>query len=377
MPNENKKKFNNIAANGEHINFGNPMEITQVLTAWYDENKRDLPWRNTKDPYRIWLSEIILQQTRVDQGLSYYHRFIERFPAVQQLAEADINDVLKLWQGLGYYSRARNLHETAKIITDAFQGKFPDSYEKLLQLKGVGPYTASAVSSIAFGKPVPVLDGNVARVVSRLFAVTEPVNEASGKKSLYSILEKLIDKTDPGRFNQAIMEFGALWCTPRNPPCEKCVLSAFCMARAGKIVEKLPVKTQKINQRKRYFNYFVIKFRQDDGWYYYLRKRTGKDIWLGLYDFPMIETPSFQEQEKVLETARLQKILIPADAVVTAVSDNYRHQLTHQLIHARFFSVEVKNKSSVNFHQYIMVKDFEKYPLPKLIENFLLQANEF
>ncbi len=356
------------------------MEITQVLTAWYDINKRDLPWRKTRDPYRIWLSEIILQQTRVVQGLDYYHRFVEKFPTVNHLAGAAETDVLNLWQGLGYYTRARNMHKTAKVITSVFGGEFPDSYDKLLKLKGIGPYTASAIASIAFGKPIPVLDGNVARVVSRLFAITEPVNENSGKKLLTPLLEKLIDKTDPGKFNQAVMEFGALWCVPNNPQCEKCVLSSFCMAYSQKIVERLPVKTKKVKQRKRYFNYFVIRSAGNDHRCICLRKRTEKDIWQGLYDFPVIETTAPAGEDEVLAMAARKRFFNPDTAVIAEISGLYRHQLTHQLIFARFFSVEAKGDlPDDNAHHYYCVApdELNEYPLPRLIEKFLSKDHEF
>lgn len=218
------------------------MIITSVLIKWYHKNKRHLPWRDTQNPYLIWISEVILQQTRVIQGLDYYLRFIRKLPDIQSLATVSEDEVLKLWQGLGYYTRARNLHAAAKNIVHYFNGKFPDNYTDILKLKGIGKYTAAAVASFAFNEPVPVVDGNVCRVLSRLYAINYPADSAEGQKLIYSLAEKIIDKKNPGIFNQAIMEFGALQCVPQNPDCSKCPLNKKCLAYIYNNVSLFPVK---------------------------------------------------------------------------------------------------------------------------------------
>ncbi len=235
------------------------LKIRQILKDWYEQNKRDLPWRNTKDAYKIWISEIILQQTRVNQGYNYYLRFIERFPNVKSLAEAEEQEVLKHWQGLGYYSRARNLHKTAKSVISEFNGKFPLHYNDILSLSGIGEYTAAAISSFAYNQPYAAVDGNIFRVLSRLVANETPIDTSKGKKEFTGIAKKLLDKNNPGTHNQAIMEFGAMYCTPKNPDCENCPLKEFCKAYKLNVVELLPIKQGKTKVTNRYFNYFFIK----------------------------------------------------------------------------------------------------------------------
>ncbi|MCW8941497.1 MAG: A/G-specific adenine glycosylase, partial [Flavobacteriales bacterium] len=235
------------------------MEFSQKLISWYKNNKRDLPWRNTINPYKIWLSEIILQQTRVNQGLSYYYKFIEHYPSVKDLANASEQEVLKLWQGLGYYSRARNLHATARIITENYDGIFPVDYKKILSLKGVGEYTAAAITSFAYNQPYPVVDGNVFRVLARIYGVDTPIDTPEGKKTFNGLANKLIDKKQAATYNQAIMEFGALVCTPKNPECENCIFNNICAALINQQIELLPLKSKKIKQTNRYFNYLIIE----------------------------------------------------------------------------------------------------------------------
>jgi A/G-specific adenine glycosylase len=354
------------------------MEITPTLIHWYEANKRDLPWRFTHNPYNIWLSEIILQQTRVDQGMDYYYRFTKRFANIFDLARAGEEEVLKLWQGLGYYSRARNLHQTAKTIANTFNGVFPDSYEGLLQLKGIGPYTAAAIASISFGKAHPVLDGNVARVISRLFAITEPVNQTSGKNKIENILSSLIDITNPGTFNQAMMEFGALHCTPKNPRCVSCPLASICDAHAKGLIGSLPFKSKRVKVKKRFFNYFFIKLQKSGQHHIYLHKRTGKDIWQGLYDFPMIESTDSFSVDKLIQTKDWDSLFERNNPHIVSVSQNFKHQLTHRQIIARFYEMEITSELKGTDDKYIVVheENIHKYPLPRLIDRYLEGKSE-
>ena len=327
------------------------VNFSQTIIRWYYKNKRDLPWRHTKDPYKIWLSEIILQQTRVQQGLPYYETFVKKFPTVHDLAKAEEDLVMKTWQGLGYYSRARNLHYTAKFISTKLKGKFPDEYEGIKNLKGIGDYTAAAIASFAFNKPHPVVDGNVFRVLARYCGIKTPIDSTEGKKEFTRKAELFLDKKDPGTFNQAIMEFGARQCVPQNPDCGKCPLNKGCKAFAVDQVENLPVKSKKIKVRTRYFNYLVIRKNGK----LLIRKRTEKDIWKNLYDFPLIET---NKELKSLRNA-------------LAVSKTFKHILSHQTIYARFW--EVKNLEKSNQYDspnytYVNDNQLNKYAFPKLIE---------
>lgn len=272
--------------------------FSKQLLVWYYQQKRDLPWRKTKDPYRIWLSEIMLQQTRVVQGSPYYEKFITHFPTIFDLAKADEENVLKLWQGLGYYSRAKNLHQTAKTIAFDYKGNFPDDYNGLLKLKGVGDYTASAIASICFGEPCAVVDGNVYRVLGRYFAVDTPINSSQGISLFKKLANQLIDKEQPATYNQAIMDFGALQCKPKNPDCERCIFADSCLAFAQKKVAELPVKINKTKIRKRFFNYLVVFDKQQKT---LLNKRLEKDIWQGLFEFPLVETTKETTQRQFLE----------------------------------------------------------------------------
>jgi A/G-specific adenine glycosylase len=340
------------------------------ITAWYDQHKRDLPWRNTRDAYLIWLSEIILQQTRVDQGMSYYHKFAEAFPTVKDLAKADNDKVMKLWQGLGYYSRARNLHAAAKTIAEKHKGVFPARYEDILALKGVGEYTAAAIASIAFGLPHAVVDGNVYRVLARVFGIETPIDSTAGKKEFYRLANELIDKKDPARFNQAVMELGALQCKPVNPDCSVCPLNSMCYAFAKKKVEQLPVKEKKTKVRDRYFNYIVWNHKGT----LVLNKRTGKDIWTSLYDFPLIETEKEWTEEQLFCSADWKKLAGKAKYKIRSVSPYYKHILSHQKIRARF--IELESNSEFIFPKgteatVVKAKDIHKLAVPRLIENYL------
>lgn len=343
------------------------------LLNWYDNFHRDLPWRRTRDPYKIWLSEIILQQTRIDQGLAYYERFVSQFPDVLQLAAADEDTVLKLWQGLGYYSRARNMHQAARYIADELDGHFPDNYDDILNLKGVGPYTAAAISSIVFGEARPVLDGNVMRVISRWYAITDAVDTSKGKKHMTALLNTLIDKQQPGKFNQAMMEFGATWCKPRNPACEQCIFSTKCLAFKQKTVDAFPVKSGKVKVRNRIFYYLVAKIDVGGKLFTLIKKRDGNDIWKGLYEFPMVELNTTEPHEKVLSHPGFGALINPADSIIRQISRPYIHQLTHQKITAKFIVVESTSTGPETAADYLKIplSELHKYPVSRLTSKFL------
>ncbi len=347
------------------------------IIEWYEEYKRNLPWRNTKDAYLIWLSEIILQQTRVEQGTPYFNRFVEQYPTITDLANAPIDDILKLWQGLGYYSRARNLHETAIIIKNKFKGIFPDDYSEIIALKGIGEYTASAIASFAFDKPYPVVDGNVMRVVSRIFGIFTPIDAYEGKNKIYEIVNKLIDKNKPSDFNQAIMEFGALQCVPVKPKCDSCIFINDCFSFSNNCIDKLPVKDKKTKQKERFFNYLVIEYQFQSKSFIYLKKRTDDDIWKGLYDFPLIETKEINDLTQLISNKEWNEIIGKNAYELKEVSKIYKHQLTHQKIISQFFSISIPKKLvSKKSDTYILIeiKDFKKYAIPKLIDNYYNQS---
>ncbi len=338
------------------------MDFSNRLIYWYLQNDRDLPWRKTKNPYFIWLSEIMLQQTRVHQGLSYYITFTKEFPTVFDLAKASESKVLKLWQGLGYYSRARNLHYSAKYIANELDGKFPSTYEEIKKLKGVGDYTASAISSICFDESQAVVDGNVYRVLSRYFGIKTPINSSAGIKEFKELAQTLIDPKQPGSYNQAIMDFGALHCKPQNPLCETCPLNDSCIALAKKTITQLPVKNQKIKIRKRYFNYLV--FISDDN-KTMLSERKGKGIWQGLYEFPLIET------EKGISKEELSLQISENENIVLFNENEIVHKLSHQHLYTKFWIV----KKDVLHENQISWNSIKKYPVPILIANFLENFN--
>ncbi|MDR1369792.1 MAG: A/G-specific adenine glycosylase [Dysgonamonadaceae bacterium] len=312
--------------------------VSDGLIAWYRENKRDLPWRNTGDPYKIWISEIILQQTRVDQGLDYYSRFVSRFPDVFELAGAEEDEVLKYWQGLGYYSRARNLHASAKMIVEEYNGKFPEKYEDILHLKGVGEYTAAAIISFAWNRPYPTVDGNVFRFLSRLLAIEVPIDTGTGKKLFTETAGILMDEKQPGLFNQAMMEFGALQCVPVSPDCNNCPFVFKCMAYIARSVNLLPVKQGKTKVEDRYLYYFHIK----QGGETYLEKRKGKGVWYNLYEFPVIESGSPLEFMELRMHPRFQEIFGDIkEPKFRLVLENKKHILSHRRLFASFYEVTV------------------------------------
>jgi len=336
------------------------------LIDWFEVNKRDLPWREVNDPYKIWISEIILQQTRVKQGWDYYTRFIERFPDVKTLAGAEEVEVLKYWQGLGYYSRARNLLVAARMIMTQFEGKFPEDYDSILKLKGVGEYTAAAIVSFAWNKPYPVVDGNVFRFLSRLLGIREAIDTVHGKKLFTQIAGKLMNVERAGVFNQAIMEFGALQCIPVSPECNVCPFVESCYACNSNQVAHFPVKQNKIKTKTRYFYYFHIRFED----YTYLNKRAEKDIWQNLYEFPCVESEESLSFEQLQQTVQFQKLFPPSMQIqCKLVIANKKHILTHRILYADFYEVIVeKETESLSAFTKILSKDIDIYPVHRLMQ---------
>ncbi len=340
------------------------------LLEWYATSHRPLPWKGEKSPYLIWLSEIILQQTRVEQGLPYFERFREAYPTVQHLADAPEDEVMKLWEGLGYYSRARNMHATARHIAYERAGHFPETHAEILALKGVGPYTAAAIASFAFDLPHAVVDGNVFRVLSRFFGISEPTDTTAGKKRIQELAAAALDETQPGMYNQAIMDFGATQCVPRSPNCAKCPLQTDCAAFQQNMVDKLPVKSKKLAKRERFFHYLVLRHNGDT----LLRKRTGKDIWRHLYEFPMIELAAAQPEPNHLKKELLwQQLIGEAEHEVTSVSRIFRQTLTHQVIHAIFLEIEIERAlpSGNDVYTRVKRKNLSKFAFPKVIDWYL------
>ncbi|TMM32506.1 A/G-specific adenine glycosylase [Polaribacter aestuariivivens] len=340
------------------------MKFYNKLIYWYLKNKRTLPWRETQNPYFIWLSEIMLQQTRVAQGLSYYLKFTTTFPTVFDLAKADESTVLKMWQGLGYYSRARNLHYSAKYIVNELNGVFPSTYKEIIKLKGVGDYTASAIASICFNEPTAVVDGNVYRVLSRYFGIYTAINSTEGIKEFKTLAQSLIDKKQPGTYNQAIMDFGATQCKPQNPLCESCPFNDSCVAFEKNLVKELPVKEKKIKVRKRYFNYLVIKTEDQKT---ILSERKGKGIWQGLYQFPLIESDKSINQKEIVNSEKFID-LFPNETTISLYNKKeIIHKLSHQHLYTSFWIVETKSlkKATISWNK------IKQFPVPVLVANFL------
>jgi len=350
------------------------------LLHWYKPQDRPLPWKGINDPYRIWLSEIILQQTRVDQGLPYYQKFVAHFPHVEDLAKAEEDEVLKLWQGLGYYSRARNLHATAKMIVNDFDGQFPTTYKGLLQLKGVGPYTAAAIASFAYQLPHAVVDGNVYRVLARYFGINSPIDKSAAKKRFQKIANELLAQDAPATYNQAIMDFGATVCTPKKAACDNCPLNTKCTAYANDKVYALPRKSKRIKHRKRYFYYLVIRTPKG----IYLRQRGADDIWKKLYDFPLIETDRLYKRATIIDqlskTEEWQQWFGQAPLDVQKISKLYKQTLSHQKISTFFIEVFYKGDLEVVFHQeknkltLTNQKKLQTFAFPKMIAEYLSES---
>ncbi|MCF6181212.1 A/G-specific adenine glycosylase [Lutibacter sp.] len=343
------------------------MNFSNRLISWYLANKRDLPWRNSNNPYFIWLSEIILQQTRVSQGIPYYYRFIEKFPTIFDLAKAPEQKVLKLWQGLGYYSRARNLHFSAQFIVNELNGEFPITYKELLKLKGVGDYTASAIASICNNEKTAVVDGNVYRLLARYFGVYTAINTSKGIKEFKLVAQELIDAKNPGTFNQAIMEFGATVCLPKNPKCDSCIFNDSCVALSKNEIKKLPVKEKKVKIKKRYFNYLVFKTTSNNT---LLEQRTS-GIWKNLYQFPLIETKQeVDESELIAHNEFFKNYNYKSITIKLFNSKTKPHKLSHQHIYAKFWILETNDTNKISYKW----ETIKKYPVPLLIDNFI---NEF
>ncbi len=364
------------------------MDFAATVISWYHQNKRDLPWRKTRDPFKVWLSEVILQQTRVAQGLSYYNAFVKKYPDVKKLAAAQEKDILKLWQGLGYYSRARNLHHAAKEVVKNFSGKFPDNYNELKKLKGIGDYTAAAISSFCFNEVQPVVDGNVYRVLSRIFGIETPIDSTAGKKEFRELANELIPEKFPADFNQAVMEFGAIQCIPKKPDCGKCPFVQFCAARKENRIQALPVKSKKTKVTDRYFYYLVLHHEGN----IYLKQRTENDIWKNLYDFPLIETKKSLSQKQLLQTKEWREKIQNPKFKIRDFSESLKHVLSHQRLHVRFVEIELgkkpeayqtgvnlsnrsssKGKGTAAMKNFIPVKekDLKKYAVPVVIANYL------
>jgi len=339
---------------------------TQLLSWNRDSNNRVMPWKFEKDPYKIWISEIILQQTRVLQGLAYYNRFVTKFPTVHTIADAKESEVFKVWEGLGYYTRCKNIIATAKFISKELDGKFPDNYKDILQLKGIGTYTASAIASFAYNLPFAVLDGNVFRVLSRYFGIKAPIDNPEGKKYFSILANELLDKKNPAMYNQAIMDFGATICKPL-PLCNICPLNVRCIAYLHGLTQIFPVKEKNIVKRSRWFYYLVVEYKNK----FYVRKRTGKDIWQNLYEFILIETLKPLTVKKLLATPEFNSAIGKNLLDIKKISAIYKQQLTHQIINGQFITLSVKTPLLLNDYQLISTVKMQKLPFPKFINTYL------
>jgi A/G-specific adenine glycosylase len=346
--------------------------FSDKIAKWYLENRRPLPWRDTKDPYRVWLSEVILQQTRVAQGLPYYQMFTDSYPTVVDLASSSEQQVLRLWQGLGYYTRARNLYKCAQAVVHTHHGKFPATFKELLSLPGIGDYTAAAIASFCFDEPVAVLDGNVFRILARIFGIDTPINSPAGKKVFSQLANELISKKQPALHNQAVMEFGAIFCTPANPRCEDCPFKSSCVAFNRELVTELPVKIAARKSRKRYFFYLVVEKNNA----LLMKRRSSKDIWQGLFDFVLIEKNRPVKAQTLFDDKEYKKWFQKADTFT--VSKKYIHILTHQTIHCQF--IHLKAKRSFNLLQddlaFYSHHEIARLPKPALITRFLTEQKE-
>jgi A/G-specific adenine glycosylase len=338
--------------------------FSSKIIEWYSQHKRELPWRNTKDPYKIWLSEIILQQTQVKQGLPYYQKFIKTFPSVSELANANEEEVLKLWQGLGYYSRARNLHFAAKQIHQA--GFFPKEYKDIITLKGVGEYTAAAIASFAFKLPYAVVDGNVFRLLSRFYGIDTPVDTSKGKREFSEIAQTLLVKKEPDSHNQAIMEFGSQMCKPKQPNCNSCPLRDECIAFANNTIHLLPVKKGKVKVKTVFFEYFFFKMNG----YTLVNKRANDGIWQNMYEFPLITTNDLKNTEEILNHNQFESWVKGIDFIIESISE-FKHILTHRKINARFWEINCQNTLPASNFQKIKIESIDKLAVSRLIEKFI------
>ena len=340
------------------------MNFSNKLVNWYQVNKRNLPWRNTVNAYYIWLSEIILQQTRVVQGAPYYLAFVKAYPEIEDLANAPEDDVLKLWHGLGYYSRARNLHFTAKEIVANYDGEFPNNYQDILKLKGVGPYTAAAITSFAFDLPYAVVDGNVIRVLSRIFGVDTPYDTTIGKKQFQELAQELLIKESPLVYNQAIMEFGAMQCKPKSPDCSVCPMQDFCKAHNNNTIAKLPIKSKKIKVKNRFLHFLIVEKK---GKVYLGKRKFG--IWQGLYEFPFLEFSDRVNEKELILLEDWIDIFADKKVEIQSVSVEFIHVLSHQKLYAKFWKVKTNDINLKNY-QLIAKEELENYPVSRLTEKY-------
>lgn len=344
-------------------------QFRKHLKKWTEAHPREMPWKGVKDPYAIWLSEIILQQTRVQQGLPYFEKFLKKYPTIKHLAKAPDDEVMKMWEGLGYYSRARNLLATARFVSDELDGEFPTTYNNVLSLKGVGPYTAAAITSFAYNLPHPVVDGNVYRVISRFVGEALAIDSTEGKKAFQNHAEILLDTKDPATYNQSIMDFGATHCLPKNPLCTSCGLKNKCVAFQKKEIEKYPYKSKKIKKRTRYFNFLVVNFQDKKA----IRKRVEKDIWNNLFEFPLIESENNLDKTQLQETKDWQSLFLKHKPQSIRQSLPFKQQLTHQKIIATFWEIELSQKKWSTPEDYVLVAESElrNYAFPKVIDCYL------
>ncbi|MBK7147621.1 MAG: A/G-specific adenine glycosylase [Bacteroidetes bacterium] len=344
--------------------------FTRALLKWNEsENNREIPWKGEKNPYLIWLSEIILQQTRTEQGMPYFLAFKKRYPTVHQLAAAPEDEVMRMWQGLGYYSRARNLHATAKLISKELDGKFPDTFEKLKKLKGVGDYTAAAIASFAFDEPKAVVDGNVIRVLSRFSGISTPFDTANGKKEFAAHAQALIDKNNPGAYNQAIMDFGATICVPQNPGCNSCPLNKKCFAATHQLVKELPYREKKTGIKERYFNYVCVWHQNA----LFIQKRTENNLWKNMYQPILLE--SNMALAKVSIRKKIGELLPPAAYVVKDISEELTQLLSHRKIRFRFIDISIKNRNALQGLEgaFVPIKKLHQYAFPRTVHLYLKQ----
>jgi len=343
--------------------------FTQTLLEWNNfSNNRIMPWKGERDPYKIWISEIMLQQTRVEQGLGYFNRFVHAFPTIHDLAAADDTNVFKLWEGLGYYSRCRNLLETARLVVSKYNGDFPTTYNEIVELKGIGPYTAAAIASFAYSLPYAVVDGNVLRVLSRFFGLAQPIDDVAGRKMYNQLADSLLATDQPAAYNQAIMDFGATICKPKIPLCYNCPLQSNCTAYINQLVEKLPIKSKRLLKKNRYFHYIIFRQKQT----IYCKKRIEKDIWQNLYEFYLIESNKILSIDEILHTSEVKRILSDIPHTITTVSVISKQQLTHQLISGIF--VEIKLEETIALTEDFIVveeKNLFQLPMPKFILSYL------
>ncbi len=342
-------------------------DFHKILNLWYQQNKRILPWRKNHEPYSVWVSEIILQQTRISQGTDYFIRFIQQFPDIRSLASASEEEILKTWQGLGYYSRARNMHAAARQIINQYNGQFPETYDELKKLKGIGDYTAAAIASISFGAEKAVVDGNVFRVLSRIFGIQTPIDTLKGKKELSELAQSLLDKQNPGHYNEALMDFGAIQCTPRNPSCTACLFKDKCYAFLNSKIDYFPVRSKKVSQKKRYFNFLFIRHKNN----FFFEQRIAKDIWHNLYQLPLIETFTQIDESELISIPEFASLIKGLKVTVKADSPTFIHPLTHQNLSIRFFQISLPKPIKNSAWIATDFKSFSRYPVPKPIEAYL------